>query len=78
MLRALSCVDAVEIFDDDTPARALERLRPDLFVKGGDYALADLVEAPVMARWGGECVIVPYLAGRSTTALLEEASRRGS
>lgn len=76
VLRALECVDAVEIFEEDTPVRALERLRPAVWVKGGDYALADLVEAPVVARWGGECVIVPYLAGRSTTALLEEAGRR--
>jgi D-beta-D-heptose 7-phosphate kinase/D-beta-D-heptose 1-phosphate adenosyltransferase len=77
VLLALGCVDEVEIFDEDTPERALERLRPDVFVKGGDYAGIDLPEAEVLGRWGGQIAIVPYLDGRSTTRLMEEA-RRGS
>jgi rfaE bifunctional protein nucleotidyltransferase chain/domain len=73
VLAGLSCVDAVEIFDDDTPLRALERLKPNLFVKGGDYGGLEIPEQEAMARWGGRVVIVPYLAGRSTTRILEEA-----
>jgi D-beta-D-heptose 7-phosphate kinase / D-beta-D-heptose 1-phosphate adenosyltransferase len=76
VLRALECVDAIEVFDDDTPAAALERLRPDVFAKGGDYSAGDLPEAAVLARWGGQVVTLPYLAGRSTTRLVEEAARR--
>ncbi len=76
VLAALDCVDAVVIFDEDTPVQALERLRPDLFAKGADYAVADLPEARTLARWGGEAVVLPYLQGRSTTRLLEEAVRR--
>lgn len=79
LLRALTSVDDVIIFDDDTPARALQHLRPDVFVKGGDYGARDIPEAGVLAAWGGRTVIVPYLNGRSTTALAKEAmdARRG-
>jgi rfaE bifunctional protein nucleotidyltransferase chain/domain len=72
VLRSLSCVDDVIVFDDDTPARALRRLRPQVFVKGGDYAGAELPEAAVLAEWGGVVVTVPYLAGRSTTSLVSQ------
>jgi rfaE bifunctional protein nucleotidyltransferase chain/domain len=76
VLAALDCVDAVVVFDEDTPVQALERLRPDVFVKGADYAVPDLPEARTLARWGGQAVVVPYLDGRSTTRLIEEAVRR--
>ena len=78
VLLALDCVDAVAVFDDDTPGPTLERLRPDLFAKGGDYAGSDLPEARTMAAWGGQAVVLPYLEGRSTTHLLQEVVRRGS
>jgi D-beta-D-heptose 7-phosphate kinase / D-beta-D-heptose 1-phosphate adenosyltransferase len=78
VLRALSCVDAVVLFDEDTPEAALERLRPDVFAKGGDYAVSELPEAKLLARWGGRAVILPYVAGRSTTRLIEEAVSRGA
>ncbi|HWG73575.1 MAG TPA: PfkB family carbohydrate kinase [Acidimicrobiales bacterium] len=74
MLEALACVDAVVVFDDDTPAPALRRLRPDVFVKGGDYSGRPLPEAAVLASWGGQAVVVPYLAGRSTTGLLRRVA----
>ena len=77
VLLALGCVDAVAVFDDDTPVPALERLRPDVFAKGGDYAIADLPEAPVLETWGGQCVVLPYLDGRSTTSLIQRAGLRG-
>ena len=52
------------------------RLHPDIFAKGGDYTVSDLPEAKLLARWGGRAVIVPYVAGRSTTWLIEEAVSR--
>jgi rfaE bifunctional protein nucleotidyltransferase chain/domain/rfaE bifunctional protein kinase chain/domain len=73
VLGGLACVDSVEIFDDDTPLRALEVLKPQLFVKGGDYGAVDIPEQHAMAQWGGQVVIVPYLPGHSTTRILEEA-----
>jgi bifunctional ADP-heptose synthase (sugar kinase/adenylyltransferase) len=74
VLRALACVDAVAVFGEDSPERILRELRPDVWVKGGDYAAEDLPEAAALRSWGGCTVVVPYLAGRSTTRLIEEAS----
>jgi rfaE bifunctional protein nucleotidyltransferase chain/domain/rfaE bifunctional protein kinase chain/domain len=73
ILRALSCVDAVAIFDEDTPVEILDRLRPDVWVKGGDYSAETLPEAPLLASWGGQVVAVPYLPERSTTRLVGAA-----
>ncbi|NEB09361.1 D-beta-D-heptose 1-phosphate adenosyltransferase, partial [Streptomyces coelicoflavus] len=74
VLRALACVDAVAVFDEDTPERLLGALRPDVWVKGGDYAGADLPEADLLQAWGGQAVLLPYLDGRSSTALLSRAT----
>jgi D-beta-D-heptose 7-phosphate kinase/D-beta-D-heptose 1-phosphate adenosyltransferase len=71
VLAALDCVDAVLTFPERTPAELIERLRPDLWVKGGDYSPADLPETEAVRRHGGEVVILPYLAGRSTSKLVE-------
>jgi D-beta-D-heptose 7-phosphate kinase/D-beta-D-heptose 1-phosphate adenosyltransferase len=70
VLEALAFVDGVVVFDEDTPAEVLDRLRPDVWAKGGDYAGADLPEAAVLRRWGGQAVVLPYLDGHSTTALV--------
>jgi rfaE bifunctional protein nucleotidyltransferase chain/domain len=74
VLQALACVDAVLVFDENTPERALEQLRPQIWVKGGDYRGAALPEERVLRRWGGRAVLVPYVEGRSTTRLIEEAA----
>jgi rfaE bifunctional protein nucleotidyltransferase chain/domain/rfaE bifunctional protein kinase chain/domain len=73
VLRSLAFVDEVIEFEEDTPLRVLDRLRPDVFAKGGDYDAATLPEAALLAQWGGRTVVVPYLHGRSTTRILEEA-----
>jgi rfaE bifunctional protein nucleotidyltransferase chain/domain/rfaE bifunctional protein kinase chain/domain len=75
VLLALGCVDAVAVFEQDTPERMLTDLRPHLFAKGADYSLARLPEADVVARWGGQAVVLPYVEGRSTTRLVKEAAR---
>jgi D-beta-D-heptose 7-phosphate kinase/D-beta-D-heptose 1-phosphate adenosyltransferase len=72
VLLGLGCVDAVVMFDEDSPHAALERLRPDVWAKGGDYAAATLPEAPLVRSWGGRVVLLPYLPGRSTTRILEK------
>ncbi|WP_030180961.1 D-glycero-beta-D-manno-heptose 1-phosphate adenylyltransferase [Streptomyces sp. NRRL S-813] len=74
VLRALACVDAVAVFDEDTPERLLAELRPDVWVKGGDYAGAELPEAALLDEWGGQAVLLPYLDGRSSTALMARAA----
>ena len=73
VLTALECVDAVAVFEEDTPEAVLRRLRPDVFAKGGDYEGAPLPEAAVVADWGGQAVLLPLLEGRSTSNVLKEA-----
>jgi rfaE bifunctional protein nucleotidyltransferase chain/domain len=77
VLAALRCVDAVAIFEEDDPRAILRELRPHVWAKGGDYAIADLPEAATLAEWDGRAVLVPYVRGRSTTRLIEEAIRAG-
>jgi len=76
VLAALACVDAVLVFEEDDPRAALETIRPDLWAKGGDYSGRALPEAETLAEWGGRAVVVPYVAGRSTTRLIEEVVAR--
>ncbi|WIN00799.1 PfkB family carbohydrate kinase [Actinoplanes oblitus] len=75
LLAALDCVDAVVVFDEPTPEAVLSWLRPDVWVKGGDYADGGptLPEAELVKRWNGQTVIVPYLDGRSTTQTIAAA-----
>jgi D-glycero-beta-D-manno-heptose 1-phosphate adenylyltransferase len=70
LLAALGCVDCVVLFDEETPLALIERLRPDVLVKGADYARAAIVGADQVEAWGGRVVRVPLVPGASTTALL--------
>ncbi|GGW41461.1 bifunctional protein HldE [Streptomyces lucensis JCM 4490] len=74
VLRALECVDAVAVFDEDTPERVLGELRPHIWAKGGDYARTRLPEQPLVESWGGQVLLLPYLDGRSTTGLARRAA----
>ena len=77
LLLALSCVDAVIIFDESTPEAVLSRITPDIWVKGGDYVADELPETAVIAEWGGRTVTVPYHHGHSTTSLAGALARVG-
>lgn len=77
LLLALECVDAVLVFDEATPEAALERLRPDIWVKGGDYTADQLPEARLLESWGGQTVTVPYYPARSTTGLAAALAKVG-
>ena len=77
VLEAMQCVDAVVVFDEDTPEQVLRQVRPDVWAKGGDYAGVDLPETEVVAEWGGDVVVLPYLRGRSTTRLVRAATGGG-
>ena len=71
VLAALESVDYVTIFDDDTPIRLLQAIRPEIYVKGGDYTPEMLDETPVVRAYGGEVRTVDYVADHSTSALLQ-------
>ncbi|RVT95340.1 D-glycero-beta-D-manno-heptose-7-phosphate kinase [Rhodovarius crocodyli] len=73
VIGALSAVDAVIGFAEDTPLEAILALRPDRLFKGQDYTIDQVVGAPEVAGWGGETVLLELLPGRSTTALVQKA-----
>ena len=76
VLAALAMVDAVVVFDQDTPLELIRALRPDVLVKGGDYTEATIVGANELREWGGQVVVVPLTPGHSTTSTIERL--RGS
>ena len=78
LLAALACVDCVVLFDEETPLALIKRLRPDVLVKGADYARAAIVGADQVEGWGGRVVRVPLVPGASTTALLARLRGRTS
>jgi rfaE bifunctional protein nucleotidyltransferase chain/domain len=71
VLAALAMVDAVVVFDDDTPFELISTLRPDVLVKGGDYTEASIVGAREVRAWGGDVVVIPLTPGHSTTSTIE-------
>src|SRR3954467_9264558 len=70
VIAALSCVSYVMFFDTDTPIPLLERLRPDVYAKGGDYSAEMLAEAAVVRAYGGEVRILDYVPSQSTSDVL--------
>lgn len=72
VLAALEAVDLVVLFDEDTPLNLILTCKPDVLVKGGDWAPAAIVGANEVLGWGGSVHSVPFLHERSTTALLRK------
>ncbi len=70
VLAALACVDCVVVFAEDTPLELIRVLRPDVLVKGADYAHDQIVGAADVEGWGGRVVRVPLVSGKSTTDLV--------
>ncbi len=75
VLGALTVVDAVVLFDEPTPLAVLARCRPDIYVKGGDYDIETLAETALVRGWGGRALALPFVAGYSTTRLVQEIVR---
>jgi rfaE bifunctional protein nucleotidyltransferase chain/domain len=72
LLAALECVDLVTFFEEDTPIERILECRPDVLVKGGDWAVDKIVGGKEVVGWGGKVVSIPFLHDRSTTALLRK------
>ena len=70
LLAALESVDMAILFAEQTPVHLIERIRPDIYVKGGDYQIDTLEETRVVKSWGGKAIAIPFLYERSTTSLL--------
>jgi D-glycero-beta-D-manno-heptose 1-phosphate adenylyltransferase len=70
VLAALESVSLVALFDESTPLELLKRVRPDLYVKGGDYDIETLAETALVRSWGGNAKSIPFVDGYSTTKLV--------
>jgi D-beta-D-heptose 7-phosphate kinase/D-beta-D-heptose 1-phosphate adenosyltransferase len=73
LVAALPCVDAVVLFDEETPLSLIRAVRPNVLVKGGDYTEEEVVGAKEMNGWGGKVTLIPLVEGSSTTAILKRA-----
>lgn len=72
VIAALRCVDAVTIFEEDTPLELVRAIRPEVLVKGGDWAVKDIVGADIVSAGGGEVHALRLVEGFSTTALVDK------
>jgi len=75
LLAALECVSLVTWFDEDTPLQRILECQPEILVKGGDWAIEQIVGAPEVLARGGKVISIPFVHQRSTTALLEKIRR---
>ena len=74
LLASLESVSLVTCFDEDTPVQLLDELRPQVYVKGGDYDMPRLAETALVQSWDGQALAIPFVDGYSTTALVRPAS----
>ena len=72
VLSAMQCVDCIVLFSEDTPIDLIETITPNVLVKGGDYTLDNIVGAQETIARGGRVEIIPFLAGRSSSAIIEK------
>jgi rfaE bifunctional protein nucleotidyltransferase chain/domain len=77
LLAALESVDLVVMFSEQTPVELIRQIRPDIYVKGGDYDIDTLEETRVVRSWGGQAHAIPFLHDRSTTKLLHKVRQGG-
>jgi D-beta-D-heptose 7-phosphate kinase/D-beta-D-heptose 1-phosphate adenosyltransferase len=76
MLLALDCVDYTTFFEEDDPYNIIKILRPDVLVKGGDWALDKMIGGDLVQSWGGKVMNIPVVEGRSTTNLIQMVRER--
>ena len=77
VLEALRAVDIVTIFDEPTAEELIRLVRPDVYVKGGDYSLDTLPEANIVQEAGGRVELIPFVEGHSTTSIIERIKAGG-
>jgi D-beta-D-heptose 7-phosphate kinase/D-beta-D-heptose 1-phosphate adenosyltransferase len=75
VLAALASVDMVVIFEEDTPIKLIEALRPELLVKGADYRMDQVVGGDIVQAYGGKVLLIDLVAGHSTTATIKRLGR---
>ena len=75
VLSSLKPVDYVVVFAEDTPLELIKRVKPDVLVKGGDYSKENIVGAEFVENTGGMVVVIPFVEGKSTSALVEKIKK---
>lgn len=75
VLAGLACVDVVVLFDQETPYELIELIRPDVLVKGGDWAIAEIVGADIVLERGGRVLSLPYWKGHSSSGIIERVQK---
>ena len=78
LIAALRCVEAAVIFEELTAGGLLQSLRPEIYVKGGDYRDKPLPESDAAREVGAQIILIDYLVGQSTSALIEKIARRAA
>ena len=76
ILSALSCVDFVVLFDEDSPARLLDEIKPDVYTKGADYNMDTLPERDIMIKNGTRVEFIDFVKGRSTTGIINKINNK--
>lgn len=74
-LASLLCVDALSLFDEDTPENLIKTIQPDVLVKGGDYTLNNIVGADYVQSYGGRVQIIPFVEGYSTSSVISNIKK---
>ena len=77
ILAGLACIDAIVLFDEDTPYELIKLVQPDVLVKGNDYKAEDIVGYDVVSAKGGQVITIPLVQGFSTTTLIEKLASSG-
>jgi rfaE bifunctional protein nucleotidyltransferase chain/domain len=77
ILDALKPVDYIVIFEEDTPLRLIQMVKPDVLVKGGDYKVEEIVGSEYVMSYGGKVEIIPFVEGKSTTKIIQKIKGEG-
>lgn len=75
ILAALGCVDFTILFDEETPERIIQLIKPDILAKGGDWKIEQIVGAPFVQSYGGQVFSLDFIEGKSTTRLIEKSQK---
>lgn len=76
ILASLQFIDAVVVFKEDTPIELIQRIQPDVLVKGGDYTVETVVGADIVTQYGGRVELIPFVNGHSTSSIEEKIRRQ--
>lgn len=75
ILASLGCVDHTFLFSEETPEKVIRKIKPDFLVKGGDWAVSQIVGSEVVLSYGGKVLSLPFVDGKSTTSLIAKAQK---